>query len=172
MRELRYRIVDSPIGPLVVGVTDTGCCLVEYVDRGGLQSIRDRIERRYRGSLLAASGGLLTQACDELAGYFAGRRQAFGFPLDLAGTPFERAVWAALRSIPYGRTATYGEIARSVGRPHAARAVGCANGRNPLAIVVPCHRVVQQDGGLRGYGGGLRRKRFLLDLEARVTDQP
>jgi AraC family transcriptional regulator of adaptative response/methylated-DNA-[protein]-cysteine methyltransferase len=166
MRELRYGIVASPLGELVVGAGDAGCCLVEYLDRGGLPAIRSRIERRYRGRLVEGECDLLTRVRDELREYFAGGRRAFTFPLDLQGSPFERAVWAALLSISYGRTATYGEIARAAGRPLAARAVGRANGANPLAIVVPCHRVVERGGGLRGYGGGAWRKRVLLELEA------
>jgi methylated-DNA-[protein]-cysteine S-methyltransferase len=113
--------------------------------------------------------GPFEEARAQLADYFAGRRLAFDLPLDLAGTPFQRDVWRALLDIPYGQTTTYGELARTV-RPaggwQAARAVGAANGRNPVAVVVPCHRVVGADGTLTGYGGGLERKRFLLDLEA------
>jgi methylated-DNA-[protein]-cysteine S-methyltransferase len=101
-----------------------------------------------------------------LDGYFAGERKAFPFTLTPAGTPFQRSVWDALRGIPYGETVSYGEIARRVGRPAAVRAVGAANGRNPVAILIPCHRVIGADGGLTGYGGGLDRKRKLLALEA------
>jgi methylated-DNA-[protein]-cysteine S-methyltransferase len=103
----------------------------------------------------------------QLAEYFAGRRRRFELPLAMDGTPFQRRVWQALREIPYGRTTTYGELARRIGRsPSASRAVGTANGRNPIAVVVPCHRVVGADGSLTGFGGGLERKRLLLELEA------
>ena len=102
----------------------------------------------------------------QLEEYFAGERTTFDVPLKLRGGPFEREVWAELERIPYGETASYGEIARRVGKPHASRAVGAANGRNPIAIIVPCHRVIGSDGTLTGYGGGLDRKRALLDLEA------
>ncbi len=100
--------------------------------------------------------------------YFAGNRRDFEVPLNLVGNPFELSVWNALLAIPYGATASYGEIARRVGHPGAARAVGLANGRNPCALIVPCHRVIGADGSLTGYGGGLERKRFLLELEAGV----
>jgi methylated-DNA-[protein]-cysteine S-methyltransferase len=105
-------------------------------------------------------------AARQLSEYFAGERREFDLPLALRGNEFELRVWAALLEIPYGETASYGEIARAIGAPTAARAVGLANGRNPIALIVPCHRVIGADGSLTGYGGGLPRKRYLLDLEA------
>lgn len=107
-------------------------------------------------------------AREQFEQYFRGERREFDLPLTLDGNRFELSVWAALRTIPYGKTASYGEIARALGHPDAPRAVGAANGRNPVAIIVPCHRVIGADGSLTGYGGGLERKRFLLDLEAGV----
>ena len=107
----------------------------------------------------------LAAAAIQLEQYFAGERTEFELDLDLAGTPFERRVWKEVRAIPYGRTATYAEIARRIGRPGASRAVGRANARNPVAVIVPCHRVVGSDGSLTGYAGGLEMKRALLDLE-------
>jgi len=101
----------------------------------------------------------------QLEEYFAGERTTFDVPLAPEGAPFEREVWRALEEIPYGETVSYGEIARRVGQPTAARAVGTANGRNPIAVIVPCHRVIGADGSLTGYGGGLERKRLLLELE-------
>jgi methylated-DNA-[protein]-cysteine S-methyltransferase len=109
----------------------------------------------------------LDQLESELDQYFKILRQKFLVPLDVRGTPFQRAVWDQLLSIPYGETRTYGEIARLVGKPLAVRAIGRANGDNPLAIVIPCHRVIQYDGKLKGYGGGLWRKEYLLALESR-----
>lgn len=103
---------------------------------------------------------------EQLAEYFAGERTTFDVPLVMDGPPFQRRVWSALCKIPYGTTTSYGELARRVGKPSAARAVGLANGRNPVAVIVPCHRVIGADGSLTGYGGGLERKRFLLGLEA------
>jgi methylated-DNA-[protein]-cysteine S-methyltransferase len=105
----------------------------------------------------------------QLEQYFAGERSEFDIPLDLRGSGFQRSVWDALLTIPYGETRSYGEIARQIGRPDRARAVGAANGRNPVSIVVPCHRVIGADGSLVGYGGGLERKRWLLEHEAGVA---
>jgi methylated-DNA-[protein]-cysteine S-methyltransferase len=107
-------------------------------------------------------------AISQLREYFAGTRHTFDVPLALTGNPFERRVWQALCEIPYGETASYGEVARSIDAPSATRAVGLANGRNPVAVIVPCHRVIGADGSLTGYGGGLERKRLLLDLESGV----
>jgi len=101
----------------------------------------------------------------QLEEYFAGKRTTFDVSLAPEGAPFEREVWRALEEIPYGETVSYGEIARRVGQPTAARAVGTANGHNPIAVIVPCHRVIGADGSLTGYGGGLERKRLLLELE-------
>jgi methylated-DNA-[protein]-cysteine S-methyltransferase len=103
-----------------------------------------------------------------LDAYFSGREAAFDVPLAPAGTPFQREVWAALREIPFGATASYAEVARTIGRPRAVRAVGAANARNPIAIIVPCHRVIGADGTLTGYAGGLERKQALLELESRA----
>lgn len=108
----------------------------------------------------------------QLDEYFAGRRRSFDLALDPAGSPFELGVWRALLEIPYGETVSYGELAARIGHPGAPRAVGVANARNPVAVVVPCHRVIGADGSLTGYGGGLERKRLLLDLEAGVQALP
>jgi methylated-DNA-[protein]-cysteine S-methyltransferase len=110
----------------------------------------------------------LSPVCRQLDEYFDGARRSFEIPLAPAGNPFELRVWEALVEIPYGETVSYGEVARRIGEPSAAWAVGLANGRNPIALIVPCHRVIGADGSLTGYGGGLERKRFLLDLEAGV----
>ena len=112
---------------------------------------------------------VLGAATAQLREYFAGERTAFDLPLDPAGTPFQLTVWAALREIPYATTLNYGQLAARVGNVKASRAVGLANGRNPLSIVVPCHRVIGANGSLTGYGGGLDRKRLLLDLERRTA---
>ena len=148
--------VQSPIGELTLasdGEALTGLYMTE---------------QRHRPELPAANGdddAVLAAAREQLAEYFAGERREFDLPLRPGGTPFQRAVWDALREIPYGETAGYGELANRLGRPGAARAVGLANGRNPIAIVVPCHRVIGAAGALTGYGGGLERKRYLLSLE-------
>jgi methylated-DNA-[protein]-cysteine S-methyltransferase len=108
------------------------------------------------------------QVIAQIEEYFDAKRTTFELPLVLEGTPFQQRVWAALRAIPYGTTISYGELAARIGRPRASRAVGLANGRNPISVIVPCHRVIGADGSLTGYGGGLERKRLLLGLEGRV----
>lgn len=110
----------------------------------------------------------LAAACRQLTEYFAGERRAFDLPVDAQGTAFQRAVWRALAEIPFGATITYAALARAIGQPSAVRAVGAANGRNPLSIIVPCHRVIGSDGTLTGYAGGVMNKRWLLDHERRV----
>ncbi|HKI91726.1 MAG TPA: methylated-DNA--[protein]-cysteine S-methyltransferase [Gaiellaceae bacterium] len=129
-------------------------------------------EIRFAGedaSRLQRDAATFADARAQLAEYFAGRRTGFDLPLAPAGTPFQRRVWEELGRIPYGETISYAELARRIGRPTAVRAVGHANGRNPIPVVVPCHRVVGSDGTLTGYGGGLERKRLLLELEAATS---
>ncbi|HWE34396.1 MAG TPA: methylated-DNA--[protein]-cysteine S-methyltransferase [Solirubrobacteraceae bacterium] len=154
-----YTLMDSPIGELLL--VGNGVALTRLHMRGGrtLGSI-DPAWRRDDASFGDAPAQL-----DE---YFAGERREFSVPLAPAGGAFERRVWDELLAIPYGSTASYGAIATRVSAPGAARAVGLANGRNPIAVIVPCHRVIGADGSLTGYGGGLERKRLLLDLEAGV----
>ena len=114
---------------------------------------------------------LIRQVSDQLAEYFDGERKEFALPLDLGGTPFQMRVWEALQTIPFGKTITYAELARRAGSPGAFRAAGAANGKNPVAIIVPCHRVINTGGGLGGYGGGIDVKRRLLALEASLAQQ-
>lgn len=152
-----HTVVDSPVGPLTL-VAEEGALAGLYLH-----------EQRHLPS--AGFGdvddAVLPAVREQLAAYFARELDRFDVPLATAGTPFQRQVWSALRAVPYGSTCTYGELAAAVGRPTAVRAVGAANGRNPVCIIVPCHRVVGADGSLTGYAGGLERKRQLLDLERR-----
>jgi AraC family transcriptional regulator of adaptative response/methylated-DNA-[protein]-cysteine methyltransferase len=160
--------IETPIGPMVVGATDRGICLLEYTDRRLLETQLNRV-RKWCGD--AAVPGENEHICEmraQLAAYFAGELREFTVPLDVRGTPFQEKVWAALRTIPYGETWSYGDLARNLGTPTATRAVAHANGDNPIAIVVPCHRVIGSDGELTGYGGGLWRKRVLLEREGRA----
>jgi methylated-DNA-[protein]-cysteine S-methyltransferase len=153
-----YSTVPSPIGELMLCGDDASLSALHlpgHWAKPGAGWRRD--DARFAG------------VARQLEEYFAGERTTFDIPLRMQGGPFEREVWAELLQIPYGETASYGEIARRVGKPHASRAVGAANGRNPIAIIVPCHRVIGSDGTLTGYGGGLERKRALLDLEAGVA---
>ena len=142
-------VVESPVGFLTLRSDGESLTELHFGDHGaGLQPC-----------------GVLVETARQLAEYFAGVRREFSVPLKPAGTEFQRAVWTALRSIPYGDTASYGEIADGVGNPKACRAVGGANNRNPIAIIQPCHRVVGANGSLVGYAGGLEVKKFLLELE-------
>ncbi len=154
---IHYRTVDSPIGPLTLAGRGTVLTNLRMVDQTHEPS------RAGWSPEPAAFGDVVEQ----LAAYFAGELIDFDVELDLRGTEFQRRVWRALLTIPYGETRSYGQIAEQIGAPGSARAVGLANGRNPIAIVVPCHRVIGAGGSLTGYGGGLDRKRTLLDLEKR-----
>lgn len=157
---------DSPVGPLVAATTQDGVILLEFGDLARLEAQASRLRRRFVGALVVGDHPHLTHLGEELAAYFAGTLHDFTVPLVVRGTPFEERVWAALRTIPHGTTCSYADVARTIGSPNATRAVGSANGRNRLAIVIPCHRVVNADGKLGGYGGGLWRKKRLLELEA------
>lgn len=151
-----YTTMDSPIGELLlVGDGDT---------LSGLYMQDGRKPKRIAADW-SESDAPFADVRRQLEEYFAGERTTFEVKLAAEGAPFEREVWHALEEIPYGETVSYGEIARRVGQPTAARAVGTANGRNPIAVIVPCHRVIGADGSLTGYGGGLERKRLLLELE-------
>jgi AraC family transcriptional regulator of adaptative response/methylated-DNA-[protein]-cysteine methyltransferase len=155
----------TPLGPLVAGVSDRGLCLLEFADRRMLETQLGRLTRRLRASVVPGEHEVLDDAARELDAYFKGSLRAFTVPLDARGTPFQEAVWTALRKVPYGETVSYAELARRIRRPSAVRAVARANGDNRLGIVIPCHRVIGADGALTGYGGGLWRKQRLLDLE-------
>jgi len=173
MEALRSTTFDSPVGPLFLAASDQGLVALEFDARlPGQQTIRPnprdlRAEDKDFG--FVDSPGALSPFIGQLEEYFAGHRRDFTFPLDLRGTRFQVACWQALLKIPYGETRTYADIARAVGRPQGFRAVGMANNRNPIAIVVPCHRVIASDGTLCGYGGGLEIKRQLLELEGALT---
>jgi O-6-methylguanine DNA methyltransferase len=175
METLYSTTFTSPIGPLFLAASERGLVALEFDARSaGQQSIRPNPrnlrEEQQRGRVaFELSESRLRPYLRELDEYFAGQRRKFTFPLDLRGTDFQLACWRALMVIPYGETRTYGDIARAVGKPNAFRAVGMANNRNPIAIVVPCHRVIASDGTLCGYGGGLDLKRRLLELEGALT---
>ncbi len=159
MTALHEREYSSPVGPLILGADDSG--RLSRVAFGGV----DHASGPTAAPADTAARATLEDTARQLDEYFAGTRQTFDVELALRGTEFQRAVWEALVQIPYGATASYGDIARAIGRPNAVRAVGQANGRNPVAIVVPCHRVIGSNNGLTGYGGGIDRKRYLLALE-------
>jgi methylated-DNA-[protein]-cysteine S-methyltransferase len=150
---MHYAVMDSPMGPVTVASTGKGIASIHFGNS-------------------VPSGGLTDpsanhQTVEQLTEYFEGKRTQFDLPLDVEGTPFQKAVWTQLLRIPYGETRTYGEIAKAIGRPGAARAVGMANHENPIAVVIPCHRVIGRDGSLTGYAGGVQLKAQLLSIERR-----
>ncbi|MGH7819749.1 MAG: methylated-DNA--[protein]-cysteine S-methyltransferase [Candidatus Binatia bacterium] len=155
---MRYTVTPSPLGPILVAGDAEGLRRISFQsasgafrpDRGWVRS-----DRAFR------------EAIEQLRAYFAGTLRRFDLPLSPVGTPFQRDVWRALAAVPYGETRSYGDLARAIGKPAAARAVGAASGRNPLPIVIPCHRLVGSGGELTGYYGGLHLKRALLELERR-----
>ncbi|HTI73210.1 MAG TPA: methylated-DNA--[protein]-cysteine S-methyltransferase [Candidatus Limnocylindria bacterium] len=159
------QMIESPIGPLLVGATEDGICLLEFTDRRMLETNLATIRKRFGRPIVPGTHPWLTQLQAELKDYFEGKRQNFTVPLAPEGTKFQEQVWTALRGIPFGETIAYDELARRVDRPTAQRAVANANGQNRISIIIPCHRVIGKDGSLTGYGGGLWRKRLLLELE-------
>jgi AraC family transcriptional regulator of adaptative response/methylated-DNA-[protein]-cysteine methyltransferase len=165
---IRLAWIESPLGPLVAGAVDEGLCLLEFSDRRMLETQAETLRSRFRLPAAPASHPHLDRLAVELGEYFQGKRREFSVPIREPGTPFQERVWAALREIPYGETKSYGGLARAIGEPAAVRAVAQANGRNRIAILVPCHRVIGADGGLGGYGGGVWRKKRMLELEGAV----
>ena len=158
MNMLAYDQFESPQGTMLIAATEKGLAGVYF--KGQKYFPKKREWQR------DARHPVLRQAKRELAQYFAGRRQRFEVPLDPQGTPFQRSVWKQIAKIAFGKTATYSELARRAGHPGSARAAGAATGRNPLSVIVPCHRIMGADGSLTGYAGGLARKRALLELES------
>ncbi len=155
----------TPLGPMIAGATSQGICLLEFTERRMLETQFARLEKQLHARLLPGSSGHIDKLRRELDLYFQGRLREFKVALVFAGTAFQTRVWQALQTIPYGQTRSYRQQALMIGQPKAMRAVGRANGDNRIAIVIPCHRVIGENGQLTGYGGGLWRKRFLLDLE-------
>lgn len=159
METMQSRVIDSPVGPLTLAGTN-----------GQLRHLR-MVDQTYEPSREGwdPDEDAFADAVAQLDAYFAGDLREFDLELDMIGTDFQRRVWTALLTIPYGETRTYGEVAQQIGSPGASRAVGLANGHNPVGIIVPCHRVIGANGSLTGYGGGLDRKRQLLDMERNIV---
>jgi AraC family transcriptional regulator, regulatory protein of adaptative response / methylated-DNA-[protein]-cysteine methyltransferase len=158
--------IATPLGPMLAGATDDGVCLLEFADRRMLETQLARLTQRLGAEPVPGPHPHFETLNAQMGAYFAGERTVFDLPLVTPGTDFQQEVWRALREIPHGETSSYGELAAWLGRPGSARAVARANGDNRIAVIIPCHRVIGSDGNLTGYGGGLWRKRFLLDLEA------
>ena len=161
--DVTYTYMDSLVGPILLARVDEGLTHILFHNSKYPAKIREHWRR---------DEVPLRDAVDQLRAYFAGNRVVFDLPLAPAGTPFQKKVWAGLCEIPCGDTRSYGELAASIGFPDASRAVGAANGRNPIAIVVPCHRVIGANGTLTGYAGGLHIKKALLEHEARMIQKP
>lgn len=160
--------IETPLGPMLAVANDDALCLLEFVDRKMLPTQIQRLRNIFGCAVVPGSNQHLSSIKKELGEYFAGRLTQFSTNFELRGSPFQIAVWKTLREIPHGSTRSYSEIAKAIGFPNGARAVGRANGDNRLAIIVPCHRVIRADGSLCGYGGGLWRKKRLLELERGV----
>jgi methylated-DNA-[protein]-cysteine S-methyltransferase len=158
LMQLAYKKIQSPVGKLTLVASDKGLVAVLWEN--------DKPERVRLGGLIKQDNhSVLIQAERQLSEYFTGRRNSFSVPLDMRGTHFQRGVWEALLDIPFGETKTYGQLAKQLGNPQAARAVGAASGRNPISIIVPCHRVIGSSGKLTGFAGGLEAKAQLLNME-------
>ncbi|WP_395111247.1 methylated-DNA--[protein]-cysteine S-methyltransferase [Actinomadura sp. SCN-SB] len=161
--ERTHTVLDSPLGPLTAVAVDGVLCGL-YMEPQRHRPPQEIFGKPVEDPFAAPFGAV----AEQLKAYFDGELTQFDLPYVLLGRPFQMRVWSALRRIPYGETVSYGELAQEIGSPNASRAVGMANGRNPISVIIPCHRVVGSSGDLTGYGGGLERKRYLLDFERRV----
>lgn len=163
---LGYTTMDSPIGPLLLASTEEGLCYIQFADEGsGLGPLQRWCKKTFLGVSPVRDDARNEAVKKQLLEYFAGKRKQFDLPFVLYGTPFQKSVWNALANIPYGETRSYKDIALAIGASKAVRAIGGANNRNPIPIVIPCHRVIGSNGALVGYGGGLSIKEHLLSLE-------
>lgn len=160
-----FEVLDTPVGPLFVGGSDDGVHVIKFVDQRESEAALVSEVEAAADEPATRGGPASDEVVRQLEEYFAGTRSEFDLPLSPRGTPFQLKVWMALRSIPPGETTSYGAMAELIGKPTASRAVGAANGKNPISIVVPCHRVIGANGTLTGYGGGLKRKAWLLNHE-------
>ena len=155
----------TPLGPMFAAASDDGLCLLEFTDRRALEKQMNLVQKRLSAVFVAGEHEIFIQLQKQLDEYFDQQRTQFDMKLDVTGTNFQRAAWSALQSIPYAETRSYHQQAEALGKPGAVRAVGTANGMNAIAIIIPCHRVIAKNGSLAGYGGGLWRKQYLLNLE-------
>ncbi|WP_312112946.1 methylated-DNA--[protein]-cysteine S-methyltransferase [Brevibacillus reuszeri] len=172
-KELGYTTMESPIGPLVLASTEEGLCYIEFADEEyGLETLHRWCKKTFLGISPERDDAINETAKMQINEYFAGERQTFDLPIVLYGTPFQKTVWNELKNIPYGETRSYKDIALAIGASKAVRAIGGANNRNPIPIIIPCHRVIGSNGAMVGYGGGLSIKEHLLTLEdAQVSMQ-
>lgn len=166
---LLARWLETPLGGMLAVASDDGLCMLEFVDRRALETELAALRKRLGANVVPGDCPCLEETATQLGEYFAGTRRDFDLKLDLSGSEFQKKIWALLARIPHGRVSTYVAIAKQAGNPNGSRAVGLANGRNQIAIVIPCHRVIRADGTLCGYGGGIHRKQWLLDHERRIA---
>lgn len=164
---IAYHVMTSPVGLLFLARTAQGLRHLEFMDRKSIKRMISNHAAEYPEATWEPSLLDLKPVVEQLEAYFCGALDTFDVPTSVSGSPFQLLVWRALLEIPYGETRTYGQIAKAIGQPRSARAVGLANNQNPLAIIVPCHRVIGSKGEMTGYGGGVTRKKWLLQLEAR-----
>lgn len=157
--------ITTPLGPMLIGTTDDALCLLEFIDRRMLETQLQRLQKYFNCTFVPGSNEITEQTAGEIEEYFDGDRKEFTVPLNIPGSDFQQSVWKQLTEIPYGKTRSYKEQAIAIGNLKAIRAVATANGDNRIAIIIPCHRVIGSDGSLTGYGGGLWRKKYLLNLE-------
>ena len=159
-----YSHMETPIGKLLVASSEKGLVRIMFSHEGKVDSV-SLLKKEHPEETLVEDRGKNLLVIKQLEEYFNGSRTVFSLPLDIRGTEFQKSVWDALKKVPYGETRSYGEIARSIGKPKAARAVGNANRKNPIPIVIPCHRIIGSDGSMTGFGGGIPLKKKLLELE-------
>jgi len=159
------RLIKTPFGELLAGATSKGICLLEFTDTNRVEMQLPRLEKNFTAKIESGDNPYFKPLIEQLSAYFAGELQDFSVPLDTKGTAFQMEAWDALLKIPYGETRSYLEQAHAINKPKAFRAVASANRNNRISIIIPCHRVIAKNGGLAGYGGGLDRKEFLINLE-------
>ncbi|MBR1769347.1 MAG: methylated-DNA--[Bacteroidales bacterium] len=162
---IKVQTYESPCGKLILGTYGEKLCLCDWEDEKRHPKIKKRISKLLHSEYTIEKSPLLVKVSEELDEYFSGERQEFDIPLLLLGSEFQKKVWQSLLSVPYGKTISYGMLAKEIGDSKSARAVACANGANAISVFVPCHRVIGSDNSLTGYGGGLGAKRYLLNLE-------
>jgi AraC family transcriptional regulator, regulatory protein of adaptative response / methylated-DNA-[protein]-cysteine methyltransferase len=162
---INIKRIETPIGPMYAAATSKGICMFDFTDRRMLETEFKELRNYLKAVILPGESGFFTLLEKEMNEYFEGKRQTFTVPLDAPGTEFQKSVWEVLRKIPYGTTVSYKQQSVKLGKPEAVRAVANANGHNRISIIIPCHRVIGENGMLTGYGGGLWRKQWLLDLE-------
>lgn len=162
---LKATWLDTPLGPMLIIADDNALYLVEFVDRRGLEKEIERLRKKTKAAIIPGTTAPIESITNELTKYFSGTLTEFQTPMHLLGSPFQQRVWEELQRIPSGETRSYSELAQAIGNPKGCRAVAQANGANQLAIIIPCHRVINADGKLGGYGGGISRKQWLLDHE-------